>query len=38
VTPGIYTDTQQFDEAALVIEDLRVSDFPKIYGVLNTKL
>ena len=34
VTPGIYTDTQQFDEAALVIEDLRVSDFPKIYGLL----
>ena len=36
VTPGIYTDTQQFDEAALVIEDLRVSDFPKIYGLLAT--
>ena len=36
VTPGIYTNTQQFDEAALVIENLSASDFPKIYGLLNT--
>jgi HAD superfamily hydrolase (TIGR01509 family) len=36
VTPGIYTSTQQFDEAALVIENLGASDFPEIYALLNT--
>jgi HAD superfamily hydrolase (TIGR01509 family) len=36
VTPGIYTSTQQFDEAALIIENLGASDFPEIYALLNT--
>jgi len=35
VTPGIYTDSQQFDEAALVIENLSTSDFPRIYALIS---
>ena len=31
VTPGIYTSTHRFDEAALVIDDLAASDFAEIY-------
>ena len=31
VTPGIYTASQEFEEAALVIDDLAASDFDSIY-------
>ena len=33
VTPGIYTATQRFDEAAMVIADLTAFDFEKIYSL-----
>ena len=33
VTPGIYTATQRFDEAALVIADLAAFDFAEIYSL-----
>lgn len=34
VTPGMYTANQQFDEAALVIEDLAGCDFGRIYRLI----
>lgn len=33
VTPGIYTASQDFSEAALVVDDLAVLDFTEIYGL-----